>query len=98
LRQVTARLGLPAPDVLGQVFARWEELVGVDVAAHAVPKTLRDGVLTVAVDHPAWASSLRLLSADLLRRLAAATGEGTVTELVVTVAGSRSRKAGKPPD
>jgi predicted nucleic acid-binding Zn ribbon protein len=98
LRQVTARLGMPTPDVLAQVFARWEELVGAGVAAHAVPKTLKDGVLTVAVDHPAWASNLRLLSADLLRQISAATGEGAVTELVVTVAGARPRKGGKPPD
>jgi predicted nucleic acid-binding Zn ribbon protein len=89
---------MPAPDVLSQVFARWEELVGPDVAAHAVPKTLRDGVLTIVVDHPAWASSLRLLTADLLRRIAAATDEGTVTELVLTVAGTRPKKGGKPPD
>jgi predicted nucleic acid-binding Zn ribbon protein len=96
LQRVTARLGLAAPDVLTQVFARWEELVGVDVAAHAKPRTLRDGILTVAVDHPAWASSLRLLSADLLRRIAAAAGEGVVTELVVTVDGAGARKPRKP--
>ena len=46
--------------------AHWAKVVGEEVAAHAWPTALRQGVLTVAVDHHAWAIELRLLSADLL--------------------------------
>ncbi|MST32581.1 DUF721 domain-containing protein [Acidimicrobiaceae bacterium USS-CC1] len=91
LGRVSERLGLGRPTTLGAVFARWEELVGPDVAAHATPRTLRDGVLTVVVDHPAWASSLRLLAADVLGRVSEAGGE-PVGELVVRVAGERPRR------
>jgi predicted nucleic acid-binding Zn ribbon protein len=84
LDRIAARLGAPKPSVLSAVFVRWTELVGPDLAAHATPRMLRDGVLTVAVDHPAWATSLRLLGADLLRRIAEG-GDGAVTELVVQV-------------
>ena len=60
--------------VLTEVFARWEEVVGAEVAAHAEPRSLRDGVLVIAVDQPAWATQLRFLGADLLARVRDATG------------------------
>jgi predicted nucleic acid-binding Zn ribbon protein len=85
LDRVAARLGLAPPDVLGHVFTRWEQLVGPEVAAHATPRTLRDGTLTISVDHPAWATSLRILSADLIRRITEGVGAGAVTEIVVKV-------------
>jgi predicted nucleic acid-binding Zn ribbon protein len=90
LDRLAASLGAPAPGLLGVVFARWPDLVGPDVAAHATPRSLRDGVLTVVVDHPAWATSLRMLAGDLLRRVAEA-GEGEVAELVVHVDGGPRR-------
>ncbi|MHB1929026.1 MAG: DciA family protein [Acidimicrobiales bacterium] len=93
LGRVSERLGLGRPELLTAVFARWEELVGPDVAAHATPRMLRDGVLTVTVDHPAWAASLRLLAGDLLARVAGLGGD-PVRELVVQVAGpSRGRRS-----
>jgi predicted nucleic acid-binding Zn ribbon protein len=93
LERIAGRLGLAHPDVLSRVFARWDELVGPDVAAHASPRSLREGVLTVGVDHPAWASSLRLLSADLMRTINASTAPGTVSDVVVRVDGSRPRSS-----
>jgi predicted nucleic acid-binding Zn ribbon protein len=93
LERIAGRLGLAHPDVLSRVFARWDELVGVDVAAHATPRSLREGVLIVTVDHPAWASSLRLLSGDLMRRINAATGPETVSEVVVRVDGAGQRSS-----
>jgi predicted nucleic acid-binding Zn ribbon protein len=54
---------------LAQVRAAWPEAVGPQAAAHAWPKALSKGVLTVATDHHAWATELRLLASELLRRL-----------------------------
>jgi len=86
LERLARRLGAPAPDVASAVFARWEELVGPAVAAHATPRSLQDGQLKVEVDDPAWATALRLLAADLLGRLAAGpAGPDTVRELIVVV-------------
>jgi predicted nucleic acid-binding Zn ribbon protein len=92
LGRLAASLGAPAPGVLSTVFARWEGIVGADIAAHARPLTLRDGVLTIGVDQPAWATQLTYLKADLLARIAAATRSDEVTEVRVKVtapAGSR---------
>jgi hypothetical protein len=89
LERIATSIGAPRPGLLTTVFAGWVGLVGPDIAAHAAPRSLRGGVLTVVVDHPAWATGLRLLSADLLRRIAAdpgSAGAGEITELVVQVA------------
>jgi predicted nucleic acid-binding Zn ribbon protein len=78
-------LGLPAAAAVGAVFGRWEEMVGERVAAHATPVSLDGGRLVVAVDEPGWATQLRYLEADLVRRVAAVAGEGVVTRIDVRV-------------
>ena len=86
LDRLARRLGAPPPSVASAVFARWEEMVGPQVAAHATPRSLRGGVLVIAVDEPAWATQLRMLSADLLARLAAAAPDpSAVRELRIVV-------------
>jgi predicted nucleic acid-binding Zn ribbon protein len=85
LDRVARSLGVPRASALTAVFSAWPELVGEAVAAHATPRRLRDGVLLVAVDQPAWATQLRWLEADLLRRLAEEVGAGVVGSLDVRV-------------
>ncbi len=70
LGAVAGRLGFAAPDVVATVFARWEDLVGPAVAAHARPARVDGDMLVVVVDHPAWATQLRHLAPDILRRVA----------------------------
>jgi predicted nucleic acid-binding Zn ribbon protein len=70
------------------VFGRWEEAVGAQVAAHARPVRLDDGVLVVEVDEPAWATQVRFLSGTVCERLEEVAGV-TVTRLDVRVARRR---------
>jgi predicted nucleic acid-binding Zn ribbon protein len=67
----------------GSVFGRWAEIVGADLAAHTTPESLTDGELTVSADSTAWATQLRLLAAQLIKRLNAELGEGTVLRVRV---------------
>jgi predicted nucleic acid-binding Zn ribbon protein len=67
----------------GRVFDRWPALVGADVAEHTKPVTLRDGELTVQADSTAWATQLRLLQRELLRKIAAGVGHNVVKRLKV---------------
>jgi predicted nucleic acid-binding Zn ribbon protein len=67
----------------GSVFGRWAEIVGADLAAHTTPETLTDGELTVSADSTAWATQLRLLAAQLVKRLNAELGDGTVLRVRV---------------
>lgn len=70
------------------VFARWSALVGQDVAEHARPESFADGRLVVRADSTAWATQIKLLAGDLLRRLNEVLGDGTVT--VIDVVGPRA--------
>ena len=88
LARVTTSLGMPSPTTLDGVFGRWAEVVGDAVAAHCAPRSLKDGVLVVGVDQPGWATQLRYLEADVLRRLATVVGEGVVARIEVRVRAS----------
>jgi predicted nucleic acid-binding Zn ribbon protein len=68
----------------GGVFAQWATVVGADIADHAVPTALRDGVLQISAESTAWATQLRMMQAQLLARIAAAVGDGVVTTLKIT--------------
>lgn len=59
---------------LGGVFGRWDAAVGPSVAAHVQPVRLDRGILTVAVDDPAWATQVQLLHDELLECIVAASG------------------------
>lgn len=65
----------------GAVFGQWQTVVGEQIAAHATPTTLRDGVLSVTAESTAWATQLRMVQAQLLAKIAAAVGDGVVTSL-----------------
>ncbi|MDQ4024557.1 MAG: DUF721 domain-containing protein [Actinomycetota bacterium] len=83
LPDATKRLGIPSPEATGRVWARWKEIVGPDVAAHAEPTSLRSGVLRIRADSPAWATEIGYLAADIRSRVNAATGGPLVREVRV---------------
>mgnify|MGYP001799911221 CR=1 FL=1 len=85
LDRLMRNLGVPKLATVRSVFDRWPDLVGDQVAAHAKPIALRDGVLTVGVDDPAWATQLRFLEAELLTQIAAEFGPDEVTSIEVRV-------------
>ena len=64
---------------VGSVFGRWEQIVGEALAAHTRPGGFTDGELLVIADSTAWATQVRLLRAQLIRRLNSELGNGTVT-------------------
>ena len=68
---------------VGAVFGRWAEVVGAEVAAHTRPGAFEDGELVVVADSAAWATQVRLLAPQLLRRLGAELGAGTVRRVRV---------------
>ena len=55
---VMKRLGLEQRLQQSQVFFLWPHIVGSDIARHAQPVSLRNGLLIVAVDHPVWLQEL----------------------------------------
>ncbi len=65
------------------VLGRWPQLVGPDIADHCTPVSLRDGELVLQAESTAWATQLRQLQRQLLRRLADAVGADVVKRIRV---------------
>jgi predicted nucleic acid-binding Zn ribbon protein len=60
------------------VFARWDEIVGDEVASHCHPESFTDGRLKVRADSTAWATELKMQAPTVLRLVNEALGHGTV--------------------
>lgn len=68
---------------VGSVLGRWDQIVGAENAAHCKPESFEDTVLVVRCDSTSWATQLRLLSHELLKRFDAELGPGIVTVIKV---------------
>ena len=85
LDAVLRDLRAPTASVVQSIFDSWPDVVGPQIAAHATPASLQDGVLVLAVSDPAWATQLRFLQHDILAKVVEALGPGEVTEIDVRV-------------
>jgi predicted nucleic acid-binding Zn ribbon protein len=63
------------------LFARWEHIVGAEVADHCAPVSLVDGELVVQAESTAWATQIRMLAPQLLRRIATEVGDKAVIRI-----------------
>lgn len=52
-----------------RVGLRWPDLVGGQLAEHAWPQKLAQGILHIAVDHGSWAQEMLLLKPQLLAKI-----------------------------
>ncbi len=69
----------PAAEAL--VFGAWARVVGPDIAAHCRPVKLENGELTVEAESTTWATQLRLLSRQMLAKIAQEVGPKVVTQV-----------------
>jgi predicted nucleic acid-binding Zn ribbon protein len=85
------------------VFSRWDLIVGREVAQHCHPEsfsrvdegTEEGGRLVVRTDSSAWATQMRMLAPNVVRRLNEELGEGTVTRIDVQGPHGPSWKRGR---
>jgi predicted nucleic acid-binding Zn ribbon protein len=82
-RDVAKNRGWSARVAQGAVFGRWPAVVGEQIAAHATPTSLHEGVLTISAESTAWATQLRMVQAQVLAKIAAAVGDGVVASLKI---------------
>lgn len=68
---------------VGGVFGRWADIAGPAMAAHTKPESFEDGEVLIVADSTAWATQVRMLARDLIRRLNEELGDGTVTKVKV---------------
>ena len=83
-REVAKRRGWSTRVAEGTVLGHWQSVVGHQIADHATPTALTEGVLSVTAESTAWATQLRMVQAQLLAKIAAAVGNGVVTSLRIT--------------
>lgn len=77
------------------VFSRWEAIVGHDVGGHVTPESYADGRLVVRTDSTAWATQMKLLAPDVVRRLNEVLGQDTVHSIDIEGPRGPSWKRGR---
>jgi hypothetical protein len=90
-------LGLAEPRSFARLVDSWSEVVGDAVAQHSRVRGVRNGVLELVVDAPAWATQLRYLEADLVERASRLVGPGVVSAVRVSVDPGWSDSGPEPP-
>jgi hypothetical protein len=85
------KLGLRSPAEAARVFARWDEVVGREIANHARPSSLKHGVLKIAADSSVWTTEISYLAEEIKSRANEVAGTKVVSEVRVWTS-SRSRE------
>jgi predicted nucleic acid-binding Zn ribbon protein len=83
IRRLLEERGWQTRAAMAGVMARWDAVVGAEVAAHSRPERFADGELVVVADSTAWATQLRLLARPLVARINEELGPGTVRAVKV---------------
>jgi predicted nucleic acid-binding Zn ribbon protein len=68
-----------------RVFARWDEIVGTDLAGRCEPVRVAGGTLVIRAESQVWATQLRYLTPTLLRSAEQILGADTVREVRLVV-------------
>lgn len=95
LKEVIAERGWSTEVNLHHLLGGWPALVGEVNAAHSVPESYAERVLTVRTESSTWAASLRQIAPQLVARLNDQLGQGTVERVVVVGPSAPSWKKGK---
>ncbi len=85
LERVGAELGIPSSGAYAAIVAAWESTVGETLARHARISGFRDGVLTVEVDSPAWATELKFREREIARRVSDVAPDSPVARVAIRV-------------
>ncbi|MFD9380981.1 MULTISPECIES: DUF721 domain-containing protein [unclassified Streptomyces] len=94
LDRLRTERGWEMPMAVAGVMERWSEIVGPEIAAHCEPERYEDRELHVRCDSSAWAAQLKLLAPQLVARLNAELGQGTVRMIKVSGPGGRPKRHG----
>lgn len=81
LDRVIMERGWTTPLAVSSVMARWEKLVGAQLATKAIPESFDHGVVTVRCESTAWAVQIRQLKYDIIRRFNSELGDDVVRDV-----------------
>lgn len=66
---LTSTLGWDSPIARAELIAGWPDIVGAEVAEHARPAGIEDGILFVQCDSNPWATQLRRMVSLMLANI-----------------------------
>lgn len=78
----------------GNLFAQWEKIVGSDIATHATPISILDGVLLIQCSSTAWATQLQAVHDQLVTTISSSAPGALVESLRFTGPAGPSWKKG----
>lgn len=67
----------------GNLFSNWHEVVGPEVSDNCEPITLLEGRLTIRAQSTAWATQLKLLAPELLKRIQSHPSGASTDEIFI---------------
>lgn len=95
MESLTFSMGWGADIARAELMEQWPEIVGADVAGHAIPVGASDGVMEIQCDSSAWATQLRLMRSTLLESLTQKFPTAGIVELSIKAPGAPSWKHGR---
>ena len=69
---------------IAQMQNHWDQVVGRENAMHTYPVSLRDGILTIRCDSPAWTTTMNYMIPKLTRIIREKLEGLTINEVRVT--------------
>ncbi len=68
--------GLGRGGIMAKLLAAWDKTVGAGIAKHALPESIKGGILTVTVDSPVWMHQLSMMAPGLIEKINSVMGDG----------------------
>lgn len=69
LLKVAEQWGLQRHFPRSELFAKWEEIAGPDLAKRCWPSSIRKGILTVRVINSMWMQEIQFFKEEILKRI-----------------------------
>jgi predicted nucleic acid-binding Zn ribbon protein len=90
ISKVIERMGWTEQIEMASVGARWEEIVGAEIAQHCEVMAFEEGVLTLRASSTAWAEQLLVVSGHIRQRVNEEIGRSVVSSIKVERPSTRS--------
>lgn len=95
MERMMAARGWKEPVAVSSVLARWGELMGESVAEHTRPEKFENSTVTVRCSSTAWATNLRMMTSEIIKKFDRELGPGVVTQVIILGPQGRQWKHGR---
>ena len=92
LKSVLRAIGKGQPGVHPEIWARWTDIVGANLARRTMPRSLQGKTLFVDVANSTWMQEISFLKPMLIEQLGEAVGENVVRDIRLSVNPTMARR------